>query len=282
MYYFTFTVRQKYADLKAKAKTGVRPVVLVNACTHGHEKVGELVLKDLQSITVKKGTLLTNLANERAYKEDIPFSETDLNRCFPGKEDGAYEERLAHYIHSVVTEADVVIDIHSTKAWAPGAESALIVTKLDPETLEMIKVVNPPKVFIMKYTASNALISDAKIGIGFEYGREIDEETRTSTTRDIKRVLGLLGMIEQEGVPEVGWQKYETEFYEVYDVVKKEVGEVLEPRVKNFTLVKAGDHIATTSAGTRILAASDFYPVLFGENRYEDIFGFMGKRMLGV
>ncbi|MCD5381594.1 MAG: hypothetical protein LR008_03395, partial [Candidatus Pacebacteria bacterium] len=98
-------------------------------------------------------------------------------------------------------------------------------------------------------------------------------------TRDIKRILGSLKMIDDGLVPRQGWKDYQTEYYEVYNVLKREEGDVLKASVQNFVIVKEGDHIVTNSKGVKILADKDFYPILFGENRYKDIFGFLGNRV---
>ncbi len=48
----------------------------------------------------------------------------------------------------------------------------VIVTKYDEATKAVIEAFNPPKVLVMSYKSDNALISQAKVGIAFEYGQD--------------------------------------------------------------------------------------------------------------
>jgi len=44
-------------------------------------------------------------------------------------------------------------------------------------------------------------------------------------------------------------------------------------KIKNFKMVKKNDTIAVRE-GKAITSKKDFYPILFGEKAYKDIFGF--------
>jgi predicted deacylase len=251
---------------------GERPIVYVNACTHGNEKVGARILEALKDVRVRRGTLVTNIANQEAFSLNKRFVDQDLNRVFPGKPDGCHEERLAHSLLPLVQAADVVVDIHSTES---GKHSALIVTKLDGPTVEVIRFVNPKRTVLMSATKDNSLISAAKVGIGFEYGKDGDEATYQGTLDGILDILGGLGMV--EGRPKER-KKPQTEFYRVSGPLRKEKGFTVEKGVRNFVLVRKGQVVARSGHG-ELLAPRDFYPVLFGRNTYTEIFGFMGERM---
>ncbi|MBS3094157.1 succinylglutamate desuccinylase/aspartoacylase family protein, partial [Candidatus Pacearchaeota archaeon] len=62
--------------------------LVIICCLHGNEIYGLEVCKD-QSL------FPFILANEKALKENKRFIDSDLNRSFPGKADGNYEERRA-------------------------------------------------------------------------------------------------------------------------------------------------------------------------------------------
>ncbi len=271
-------IEKKYIDILSKIQTGKQPIVFVNGCTHGHESVGSLIVDEIGKLATKKGTLIASVANEKAFKKNVSFIESDLNRVFPGKKDGTYEERLAYYIDKVVRASDIVIDIHSTETTEVGGNSALIVTKLDKQTLNCIKVIKPPRVLIMKHTDNNALISNAQVGLGFEYGRDKDELTFRAILRDIKKILSSLDMTENGSTPQDSWGGSKTDFYEVTGVVEKKDGYELGKEVKNFQCLKKGGIIASMN-GKTILADHDFYPILFGKNRYKTIFGFTGDKI---
>jgi predicted deacylase len=271
------SIADKYDELFKRAQQGERPVVLVNACTHGHEQVGAAVIAELEKLSTTKGTLILNIANEKARSLNIPFVESDLNRSFPGKDNGTYEEQLAYHLHPLVSEVDLVIDIHSTNTMSVGEQSAMIVTKLDPETRKLIEAVNPPKVLLMSCTKDNALISDASIGIGIEYGREGEDQTKQRILDDTQTLLIKLGMV-KEVKQKSPWSK-KTEWYEVVKAFDKDPGCVLDSSIKNYALVKKGSLVAKCGHKC-IYAEEDFHPILFGENRYENIFGFIGRKLL--
>lgn len=64
-------------------------------------------------------------ANPLAMEVDsrvAPVDHLDLNRVFPGDENGSYTERLAHSItRNAIENADVVIDLHGGGSWCVNA-----------------------------------------------------------------------------------------------------------------------------------------------------------------
>lgn len=265
---------QKYQRLLDAVHASEKPVVFVNACTHGHETVGVRVIEELQKLHIAHGTLLCNIANVRAMEQQVAFTESDLNRVFPGNPEGTYEERLAAYMQPVLSACDVVIDIHATETNSPGEDSMVIVTKLDADTQDAIESFSPPRTLVMEYTKSNALISGAKIGIGFEYGKNEHPDTKEYIVRDITSMLAFFGMV---SVPTDHTVHPDTLYYRVFGVLPKEDGMVLES-VENFTFIKEGQAIGTDK-GSPMYAKQDFVPILFGNNRYKDIFGFLGENI---
>lgn len=248
-----------------------RPLVYVNACTHGKEKVGAEIIDALATLPLLKGTLLTNIANRKAFQKNVRFIKHDLNRVFPGNPQGNYEEKLAYELLPIIQTADVVIDIHSTDSHMKGS---LIVTHLNEGTRSLIRTICPQRVLVFGATKKNALISNAKIGIAFEYGKDTDHKTFDDTLHDIVMVLKSIKMIETS----VRKRRGSTECYKVNAAIAKQDDFIVDKRIRNFRLVRKGDVVA--SNGVRdIRAKKDFYPVLFGETSYTTIFGFMGEKI---
>ena len=220
------------------------------------------------------------VGNPRASEKNIPFLEKDLNRIFPGHEHGTYEEVQAYKLSEKIKEADIVLDIHSTKTTDLGNNSMVIVTTLNNETKEILKVIQPPKVLHMLYNASGALIFQAKVGIAFEYGLDDINDVLQATIHDIAEILLYLGIIEKNPYsnPRV---LQSTELFEVYDVCPKSFieGYTLNDTLKNFTLVEKDMTVCKTDEGTEINASEDFYPILFGNNRYTEILGFKARKI---
>ena len=262
------------SEILTHMRQAAHPVVYVNACTHGNERVGARVLEALRDIPIKQGTLILNIAHKEAFVSGKRFIDQDLNRVFPGKPDGNTEERLAYELAPLVQAADIVLDIHSTES---GLHESLIVTKIDDSTRSVIDFVGPKRVLVMSISNKHSLISSAKVGIAFEYGRDRSETTYRETIRGIMRILIGLGMTEGR----LRRKKRSGEYYRISRALEKPEGLLVGKDIENFKLVRKGQVVAGN--GSQWLRASqDFYPVLFGKNTYTDIFGFMGVRMKSI
>lgn len=267
-------IHQTPATIQKQLTRGEYPRVYINACTHGNERVGYKILKELQGLVLVKGTLVLGVANTRAFKANKRFIDQDLNRSFPGKIDGNHEERLATQIMSAVRAADIVIDIHSTES---GVKDSMIITKDSKKIRTLIDAVGPKRVLHMHATKNIALISSTKLGIAFEYGKDKDPRTCRATVRGIRRVLGCLGMINIERTyAQTIKRGTVTKHYLVGEAVEKPAGFIVHPKVKNFRIVKKGQVIGV-KGGKTIRAHKAFYPVLFGKNTYKTIFGFASE-----
>lgn len=246
--------------------------ILINALTHGDERVGLSVIKRIKKLPIKHGQLVFSIANEKAYKKNKRFIDQDLNRSFPGKKNGNHEEKLAYKLLPLVKSADIVIDIHSTTS---DLKDAIIVTKLEKKTKEYVNIISPKYVLVMKATKNNALISSAQVGIAFEYGKDRSILALNKIELGIKRLLSHLGMIDHFYNKN---QKEQTVYFNVYKTVPRPINSRLLGGIKNYNLIRK-EQVYATSAGKQIKAESDFYPILFGEKKYKDIFGFAGKKL---
>lgn len=252
--------------------------ILIAGSTHGHEKIGLRVIEELRKLNLDSSKVEFIVGNPKTSELGVPFTEGDLNRGFPGRPDGKYEERRAFELSEKILQADLVIDIHSTKTTDLGENSMVIVTKYDEETKRVLDLISPPKVLIMRYKSDNALISQAKIGIAFEYGLNDSESVMNATVHDIATILMSYGLINQN--PFSNPREVSTSsVYNVYDTFKKnfEGSYILSTVIENFKQIKVGQVVCTTTSNQEILADEDFYPILFGNNRYKDILGFKAQ-----
>ena len=238
--------------------------------THGDERIGLRVVKEIRKLKINNDILRIQISNNKAYKFKKRFVDQDLNRSFPGKKNGNYEQRLAYKLSTLIKFADLVIDIHSTKS---ELKDALIVTKINQKTLKYIKIINPKYVLIMGATKNNALISQAKVGIAFEYGKDNDSAVIKKTVVSIKKIFSYIGLIEYKFSIKAQKTKY---FLVKSEVVKPKKYKLLK-KIKNYRLVRKGETYATNGKDY-LVAKESFYPILFGEKDYSDIFGFTGKK----
>lgn len=259
-----------------KIKQLSSPKILLNVCTHGNEQVGLRVADYFKDVQPVFGHLVINIANTRAVEKNKRFIKDDLNRVFPGKEHGSYEEKLAHKMKPFIESFDVVIDVHSTES---GVTSSLIIVDYTPKIKSIVQAISPKRVIHMRATKSNSLISCAKVGIGFEYGKDKSVRTYNETVQGIKRLLVHYKMLTPKQSPRKS--THPVELYEATHTVAKPEGFVVLSRIKNFSLIKKGEPLGyNTKTKEKIFAKEDFYPVLFGKNTYGTIFGFAAKKRL--
>lgn len=246
--------------------------ILLNILTHGDEKIGLKVAKEIQKMNIDRSIFTVQIANSKALKFRKRFIDQDLNRSFPGKKAGNYEERLAYKLSAAIKSADLVLDIHSTKS---ELKDAVIVTNIDAETLKYIEVMQPKYVLIMSATKNNALISQAKIGIAFEYGKDNDPNALKKIVADIKKLFSYIGLINVK----LSRRRQPTNYFSVVSEVKKPQGYTLLKKIKNYKLIRK-EEVFATNGKNYLVAKDNFYPILFGDSNYETIFGFKGKKYL--
>jgi succinylglutamate desuccinylase len=244
--------------------------ILLNICTHGNEKIGVAVAREVKKLNIK-GELLVNIANERAFKLNKRFIDQDLNRSFPGKQNGNYEERRAYELLPMVKSADIVFDIHSTTS---QLKDALIINKLNKKILAYASAISPKYVLVMRVTKKTALTANAKIGLAFEYGKDKDPEVVKKIVEGMKSLFVCLKILDCP----MKKNNNKPIFFDVYKSVPKPQGAKLDKKIKNYKIVKKGQVYATFK-NEKIEATSDFYPILFGEKNYKDIFGFAAKKL---
>jgi predicted deacylase len=262
-----------------KANELRRPRVLVNICSHGDEIIGLDVQEKCIDLTIKKGSLIFNIGNPEALRLGKRFVESDLNRSFPGSENGTYEEQIAFYMMKYISLFDYVVDIHSTVS---GIDNCIIIEDNSPETNRLISAChNCDTILLMTATKGSSIFTACRQedniipAVTFEYGNN-SIETTNRTYDDLLSVLAEIGVVDQPNNLSV--IKTPSKF-ECYATFSKSIDDILEKNIENFKLVKNGDVVGHTIQGLPITAPTDFYPVLFGKNSYTTIFGFMAKKI---
>lgn len=258
----------KNSKMKNITKNKIKnPLVIIVGGVHGDELIGLKVIKKLNRLKVKKGSLLFLTGNPEAIRKKKRFIRQDLNRSFPGKNKGNHEERLAYKIKKIISKADYVIDIHSTTT---DVKNLTIITKTNSQTMKLVDLLNPERVAVMKKSLGRkSLAYYCKAGIVMEYGKDKDIVTYKNIINDILHFLNKLDMID------VATKKKpkQTKFYKIKGVISKPEGFILNNKIKNFKKIKKGSILAKNK-GEVLKSSYDFYPILFGQKSYKDIFGF--------
>ncbi len=187
------------------------PTLFVSAAVHGDEVIGvEIARRLLRSPQLDRirGTLLVvpivnafGFLNHSRYLPD----RRDLNRSFPGSEQGSLAGRLANlFITEIVSRADFGIDLHSAAIHrtnmpqirvSPGAKDTMryadafgapvvIVSKLRDGSLR--QAAQQHSVDILVYEAGEAL--------------RFDEASARAGVAGVLRVMHAMGMIPKKGI----------------------------------------------------------------------------------
>lgn len=256
-------------------KTGKHLVVL--GAVHGNEKCGTVAIRraiaEIESGAIKlasgKVTFLP-ICNPRAYAQNVRFTERNLNRYLVPKANKVhYEDFLDEQICSALTEADVLLDLHSYES-AGGPFIFLGHTNEENEYAKALGVSD----FVYGWAEAFSKSSDSKtdesigttdvvrnaggIGVTLECGHHSNADAPEIGYQGILRAMSHLEIIDQKFAPTSAAPrvvKMEKVFY------KQKAGQWEKP-LKHYDFVAQGEVIATYEDGEQIVAEKDGYIVL--------------------
>lgn len=182
------------------------PVLFISAAIHGDELIStEIVNRLLQKdeLNTIKGTLIAvPIVNPYGYNNNTRYlpDNSDLNRMFPGKENGKFAERIANiFNHEILSKAKYGIDIHSAPVNRTNLPQ-IHISLNDKEELRLAKAFNPP--VIVNSQPKNGKLrragqeKDIKV-ILFEGGEGLrfNEDVINTCLQGLLNVMAELGML---------------------------------------------------------------------------------------
>ncbi len=187
------------------------PTVFVSAGIHGDEVIGVEIVRRLlrvNNLKTLRGTLIVvpivnafGFINQSRYLPD----RRDLNRSFPGSEEGSLASRLAHlFISEIVARCELGIDLHSAAIHRTNLPQIRISAD-DKDQEELARVFGAP-VILQSPLRPGSLRAAAKESgtsvILFEAGEALrfDEMAVRAGVSGILRVIRYLGMISGKGI----------------------------------------------------------------------------------
>jgi predicted deacylase len=187
------------------------PVFFVSAGVHGDEVIGiEIVRRLLKSPALRglRGTLIVvpivnsfGFINRSRYLPD----RRDLNRCFPGSEEGSLAGRLAHlFLNEIVARSDVGVDLHSAAIHRIN-HPQVRVSPQDQSAREMADIFGAPIIMESPLRAGSLRRAARDLGksvLLYESGEGLrfDEMSVRAGQAGILRVMKSLDMISGRGV----------------------------------------------------------------------------------
>ncbi len=246
------------------------PRIAIVGGIHGDEPAGERIVDQLaEEVTVDDGTLQLVVANEPALDAGKRYTDTDLNRTFPGDiESDDYETALAPRLTAILEGADAVLALHTSHSAPPPFA---IYSELTETVRKSVTGMPVEYVVDAAYLRDTTLDSMLENTISLETGHQGSEEAvefGLEAVRDFLRVHGIL----QDEPPTFT----ETTVVKVEEEVPKGEG---EPEVfyRNFEEIPVGEVFARDDVYTHRVKSEGTVPVLASERGYEDIFGLYGR-----
>jgi len=182
------------------------PTLFVSAAVHGDEIIGIEVVRrllKLSSIRNIRGTLLcipvVNVFGLISHSRYLP-DRRDLNRSFPGSENGSLAGQLAHvFLKEIVSRSDFGIDIHSAAIHRSNLPQ-IRVSPDQPRAMELAEAFSPPAIITSPLRDGSLRRAAREAGVDvlvYEAGEALrfDEVAVRVGVKGILRVMHHLGMI---------------------------------------------------------------------------------------
>jgi len=233
-----------------------KPRILVTGAIHGDEVIGTYAMRKVISLldrrTPRGSVMFLPIANPLAFRcreRASPVDGADLNRIFPGNQEGSVSERLAHRIWQEAMASDYVLDLHGC-----GMSCTPYVLCLHQEfdfirryvrKLAVPTVVESSglrgQLFI---EASHKKIPAAIIEAGSHRG-VLDVDHADKLRNAMLGLFASLGIVREKATAE------QQRFFGKISGVKAEEENFFIPRIRAGTLVKKGDVLGIMSAGSK-------------------------------
>lgn len=167
-----------------------KPRILILGAQHGDERLGERVRRFLKSdLTGRYQTVDYLCGNPKAYRRNVRFIESDLNRSYVANPK-TYEEKRAQRILQIIRAGkyDYILDIHTARE---EVGRFFLVTHLDETMQRIISASGLNRVaFMPPKIAKHSLIGNVPNAISIEYERKL--AARPQAVQEIVELVGNL------------------------------------------------------------------------------------------
>ncbi|WP_170372550.1 succinylglutamate desuccinylase/aspartoacylase family protein [Ruegeria arenilitoris] len=231
------------------------PTVFVSGGVHGDEVIGVEIIRRLlraPNLATLKGTLIAvpivnafGFINHSRYLPD----RRDLNRVFPGSENGSLASRLAHlFMTEIVARSDLGIDLHSAAIHRTNYPQIRI-SPDNPRTKELASVFGAPIVIqspLRDGSLRGAAKAQGKDILLYEAGEglRLDELSIRAGLAGILRVLRHMGMVPAKRISK---PKAAPQFCSSSKWLRAPMGGILRIYKADGELVRKGDLLGAVS-----------------------------------
>ncbi|WP_050034225.1 succinylglutamate desuccinylase/aspartoacylase domain-containing protein [Halorubrum halophilum] len=244
---------------------------------HGDEPAGVRIVRrladelDAEGEGSGDGSVRLIIANERALAAETRYTDTDLNRAFPGDADSdEYERALAPRLAAELEGMDAVLALHTSHSAPPPFA---IHSGLTPSVRRTVTAM--PVDYVVDASGLRGTTLDSRIPhtVSIEVGRQGSEEAVTFGYEACLAFLRAHGALADEPPTFT-----ETTVVAGDEEVPKGGG---EPHVhfENFEEIPRGAVFAEDDVYTHRVEEEGVVPILASEHGYEEIFGIYGRVM---
>lgn len=195
-------------------KNGEGPTLLLSAANHGDEYEGQVIVRrlihELAPADINGRLILLPALNYPAMLANArvsPLDQGNMNRSFPGLEDGPPTAAIADYVvRQLLPLADAGIDLHSGGSTAYYLPCAFLCTAADAEitrkNLALVDAFNAPYTFVVRGEGSASGFDPVAHRLGIPFistelsgGANVDRDATAIGMTGVRNVMSSLGMI---------------------------------------------------------------------------------------
>lgn len=153
-------VRIPYFKLDSKKKG---PTTGIVATQHGNEFFSIVILKEFLKIKypLKGKIIIFPVANPLAYnvkERTSRIDRKDMNRCWPGKENGVITEKMCYSIFKILNRCGCVLDLHNGNDNILDTPQARLYEPRYPDVQDLIEHLDVPFILLRKEPLENTLV----------------------------------------------------------------------------------------------------------------------------
>lgn len=258
--------------MRTECLGGDDPEIAVVGGIHGDEPCGiNAIERLLTDPPVFRKPVLFVIANEKAIEQGKRYVEEDLNRAFPGDENGpTHESRLAARLRNTFSGC-LTFSMHSTQSY--DGTFALI-NEPNERIRDPLRALSVDAVVDVGPHSKGRLFDAIPATIEVECGYQGSEQATENASGLLREFLGAVGAIEREVVT----AKEPVPLFRLDRQIPKEEANSYDVYASNFERVAKGESFAAADE-REVTADEPFYPVLLSPYGYEAVFGYTAQRL---
>ena len=243
------------------------PVFTVVAGVHGYEyppiMAAQRLITEIDIQTLEGTLIVVPIANISSFYKRTPYVNPqdgkNLNRIFPGRQDGSISEQIAHFITTnIIPVSDIFLDVHGGDACedllpyvcyynnTQKPDQTALASKLS-ENSGFQYIVSYPYTISdtepAKYAFKQA-VQDGKTGLSIECGKlgKVDDKSVSLILKGVVSMLSTLEMYPGENSPHQNIIRTDSQFY-----IRSKVQGIFYSDYKAGDWVREGDVVGFTT-----------------------------------